>query len=62
LLLRVPRRIHQRGGALVEYIIVALFLILVLVAAHHTGVIAQLTNAVRDAYTSFVYALSISWI
>lgn len=50
----------QRGGALVEYVIVVLALLLVLVA--NPNVIQQLLQALREAYTSFVYALSVSWI
>lgn len=55
---KLPRA--QRGGALVEYVIVVLALLLVLVA--NPNVIQQLMHALRDAYTSFVYALSVSWI
>lgn len=54
------RPLRQRGSALIEYTIVVLFLVVVLLA--NPNVIAELANAVRDAYTSFVYALSISWI
>lgn len=50
----------QRGGALVEYTVVVLLLVLVLVA--YPDAIPQLAKALRDAYASFVYALSVSWI
>lgn len=50
---------RQRGGALVEYTIVAVVLITVLLAG--PDVIQLLADALREAYTSFVYALSISW-
>jgi Flp pilus assembly pilin Flp len=53
-------RRQQRGGALVEYTVVVLLLVVALLA--DPNVIRQLADAVRDAYTSFVYALSISWI
>jgi len=51
---------RQRGSALVEYTVVVLFLVIVLVATDG-NVIHELVEAVRDAYASFVYALSISW-
>lgn len=54
-----PRR-AQRGGALVEYTLVVLLLVLVLVV--DPNVIGQLAQALREAYASFVYALSASWI
>ena len=56
---RKPGRL-QRGGALVEYTIVVLLLVLVLVA--YPDAIPQLAKALREAYASFVYALSVSWI
>lgn len=54
------RRGCQRGSALIEYTVVVLLLVTVLLA--NPNVIRQLADALRDAYTSFVYALSISWI
>ncbi|MHB1057454.1 MAG: hypothetical protein ACYC0F_06195 [Rhodanobacter sp.] len=54
------RPARQRGGALIEYTIVVLLLVMVLLA--NPNVIRQLADALREAYTSFVYALSISWI
>ena len=45
---------------MVEYSIGALMLVLVLVAVKPNA-IAQLVTAIRDAYASFVYALSVSW-
>ena len=51
---------RQRGSALVEYSVVVLLLVLVLVA--NPDAIPQLANALREAYTSFVYALSVAWI
>lgn len=53
---------RQHGSALVEYTIVVLFLIVVLVAGDYTGTTHYLADKVREAYASFVYALSISWI
>lgn len=50
----------QRGGALVEYTVVVLLLVLVLVA--YPDAIPQLAKALREAYASFVYALSVAWI
>lgn len=58
---RLPRRQHQQGSALAEYTSVALFLVLVLVAGEQTHTIHYLADKVREAYASFVYALSISW-
>lgn len=57
---RGKSRCAQRGGALVEYTLVVLLLVLVLVA--DPNVIGQLAQALREAYASFVYALSASWI
>lgn len=51
---------RQRGGALVEYTIVVLLLVLVLVA--YPDAIPQLAKALREVYASFAYALSVSWI
>lgn len=51
---------RQRGGALVEYTVVVLLLVLVLVA--NPDALPQLAKALRDVYSSFVYALSVSWI
>lgn len=56
----LSQRTHQRGSALVEYTIVVSLLVVVLLA--NPNVIRDLAHALRDAYTSFVYALSISWI
>ena len=53
-------RRHQRGAATVEYCIVAALAALVLLA--QPNVISQLIDALRDAYTSFTYALSLGWI
>lgn len=55
-----PTRQYQRGAATVEYCIAAALAALVLLA--RPNVIAQLVNALRDAYTSFTYALSLGWI
>jgi Flp pilus assembly pilin Flp len=52
-----PRK--QRGSAMVEYAIVGMLIVLVLVA--DPNVIKQLADALRDAYASFVYTLSVSW-
>lgn len=50
---------RQRGSAMVEFTIVALFIVIVLIA--DDNVIKQLADAIRNAYASFVYALSVSW-
>lgn len=50
----------QRGNATVEYAIVALFVIIVLIA--NENVVKELADAIRNAYASFAYALSVSWL
>lgn len=55
-----PINCRQYGAATVEYCIVAALAALVLLA--RPNVIAQLIDALRDAYTSFTYALSLGWI
>ncbi len=60
---QVPRsgmRRHQRGSAFAEYTIVVLFLVLVLIA--NPDAIPKLIQSLKEAYSSFVYALSVSWI
>jgi hypothetical protein len=56
---RLSSRQSQLGGALVEYTIVALFLVLVLIAGQNK--IHDLVVVLRESYASFVYALSTSW-
>ncbi|PKM03868.1 MAG: hypothetical protein CVV16_07360 [Gammaproteobacteria bacterium HGW-Gammaproteobacteria-6] len=51
---------RQQGAALVEYLVVALLLVLALIA--NPNVFVELADALRNAYASFVYALSTSWI
>ena len=63
--LRNPRRtppgpLRYRGGAAVEYLIVLSLLVLVLLAK--PDAIPALISELRKAYTSFVYALSLSWM
>lgn len=48
-----------RGSATVEYLIVALFVVLVLVAGQ--DVIHKLADALRASYANFLYTLSVSW-
>lgn len=50
----------QRGAAAVEYLIVLSLLVLVLLVS--PDAIPLLMAKLRDAYTSFVYALSLSWM
>ena len=50
----------QRGSATAEYLIVAAFVVVVLIA--NDNVIKQLADAIRNAYASFNYALSVSWL
>lgn len=51
----------QRGGALVEYVAVVFLLLLVLLASPD-DIFHVLAEALSKAYTSFVYALSVSWV
>jgi hypothetical protein len=51
---------RQRGSAIIEYVIVVLFVVIVLVGKDN--VIQQLADAFRNAYASFAYALSVSWL
>jgi Flp pilus assembly pilin Flp len=55
---RSPRK--QRGSATAEYVMVALFVVIVLIA--NDNVIKQLADAIRNAYASFAYALSVAWL
>lgn len=56
----ISSRARQRGSAMAEYMIVATLVVVVLVA--HDNVIKQLADAIRNAYASFVYALSVAWL
>lgn len=56
---RFPLPARQRGAATVEYCIAAGLAVLVLVA--RPSVIEQLLQALRDAYASFTYALSLGF-
>ena len=51
---------RQRGNTSTEYIIVVMFVIIVLIAKEN--VIKELADAVRNAYASFAFALSVSWL
>lgn len=53
-------RAAQRGSAIAEYMIAATLVVVVLVA--NDNVIKQLADAIRNAYASFVYALSVAWL
>ncbi|MBD9535961.1 MAG: hypothetical protein ACN6RG_08425 [Stenotrophomonas sp.] len=55
-----PSRRAQRGAALIEYTIVTVLGIIVLVA--EPNIILELVQALRKAYSSFVYALSLGWV
>lgn len=56
----LPFRRAQRGAALVEYTIVTVLAILVLVA--EPNVVLELAEAMRKAYSSFIYAISLGWV
>lgn len=51
---------RQRGAGTIEYVLVALLVVLVLVAG--PDVMAQLAAALRAAYSAMVYTLSASWL
>ncbi|MGX9721503.1 hypothetical protein [Stenotrophomonas acidaminiphila] len=50
----------QRGAALIEYTAITALGIIVLVA--EPNIILELVQALRKAYSSFVYALSLGWV
>jgi len=52
--------INWAGDATAEYAIVAMLVLIVLMS--NDNVIRQLATAIRDAYASFAYALSVSWL
>lgn len=57
--IRSARIRRQRGGAIVEFLLVALFVVVVLIA--DPDVMEKLAKAIHEAYQSFLYALSASW-
>jgi len=50
----------QKGQAMIEYTIVSVFGILVLTTGPGRDVILDLTNAIRDNYDGYSYAVSLS--
>ena len=52
--------IRQKGQAMIEYTVVSVFGILVLTTGPGRDVILDLTNAVRDNYDGYSYAVSLS--
>lgn len=52
-------RAGQRGAAMIEYLVVVGVLLIVLLSSDS---IPTLVTKLREAYTSFVYALSLSWM
>lgn len=53
-----PRR--QQGAALIEYSIVTMLGVIVLIA--QPNIIMELIEALRKAYSSFTYAMSLGWL
>jgi hypothetical protein len=51
---------HQKGQAMIEYTVVSVFGILVLTTGPGRNVILDLTNAIRDNYDGYSYAVSLS--
>lgn len=52
--------LRQKGQAMIEYTVVSVFGILVLTTGPGRDVILDLTNAVRDNYDGYSYAVSLS--
>lgn len=52
--------IRQKGQAMIEYTVVSVFGILVLTTGPGRDVILDLTNAIRDNYDGYSYAVSLS--
>jgi hypothetical protein len=52
--------LRQQGQAMIEYTVVSVFGILVLTTGPGRGVIGDLTNAIRDNYDGYSYAVSLS--
>ena len=55
-----PSRRAQRGQSLIEYSLIVAFTVVVLIA--NPDAIPALIKALGDAYSAFVYAISLSWI
>lgn len=53
-------RSKRRGGAAIEYLVVVGLLAMVLLVK--PDAIPALVKSLREAYTSFVHALSIAWM
>lgn len=53
-----PRR--QQGAAIIEYSIVTMLGVIVLIA--RPNIIMELVEALRKAYSSFTYAMSLGWL
>lgn len=51
---------RQKGQAMIEYTVVSVFGILVLTTGPGRNVILDLTNAIRDNYDGYSYAVSLS--
>ena len=49
---------RQHGQASIEYIVVVIAVVIILIA--RPDVITDIVNALKDAYTAFVYAMSVS--
>lgn len=57
---RPGRYLYQSGQAMIEYTVVSVFGILVLTTGPGRDVILDLTNAIRDNYDGYSYAVSLS--
>lgn len=51
----------QRGQAIVEYVLVTLFCVMVLLIANDNGpTISSLKNAIKDFFKAYSYAISVT--
>lgn len=53
-------RRRQQGAALIEYSIVTMLGVIVLIA--QPNIVMELIEALRKAYSSFTYAMSLGWL
>lgn len=54
-----PLQRHQAGVAMMEYVLITLFIIVVLIAS--PNVIEEIINAIKDVYRAFVYAIGMTY-
>lgn len=57
---RPPSARRQRGSALIEYSILTMLGVIVLIA--QPNIVMEVVEALRTAYSSFVFAISLAWL